>query len=326
MLQVSNGTTLDRSRWHKPLVSVIVTHYNYSDYVRDALLSVLDQTHDNWECVVVDDGSALEHRAAVERIVDGIGSAKIRLVKQENGGQTWAAYTGLDHTSGEFVCILDPDDRYAETFIEDAVAGHLNETTYCPILSTDQFLVANGEVIAGTFTWQRHRLMHSEGSVNVVPERPQVRLLHIPAWVGGWHWGSTSSMMFRRPAMELMRPKARPYWKLDADCYLAQGAHLLGGTLFLTKSLVYRTVHSGNAYFINRVLTLATSHEGKFDGQEHGRMRRQDVMAAIKANGGEALMWKSEKRRHRGVLARWKRSFDRRWRQIRNRKAHQTGR
>jgi glycosyltransferase involved in cell wall biosynthesis len=312
---------LDRSGWHEPLVSVIVTHHNYSGYVLDALLSVLDQTYENWECVVVDDGSDQPHRDAVERIVAGVGSPRIMLLQlPENIGQTPAAYAALDKTSGAFVCILDPDDRYARTFIEDAVAGHLNESVFCPVLSTDQYLVMNGAVIAGTLTWQRQRFIVPECGLLVVPERPSVRLLHFPAAWGGWHWSSTSSLMFRRSALELMRPKGPVAWPMDIDSYLAQGAHLLGGTLFLTKSLVYRTVHSGNAYMLDRVLSIE-HHVGRFDGEEHGRLRLQDVLAAIKANGGEAFLKhaKAERRRRRGLVARLGRSFSKRWRRWKGR-------
>jgi glycosyltransferase involved in cell wall biosynthesis len=322
MLQIATQTRLDRSRWHKPLVSVIVTHHNYSHHVRDALLSVLDQTYENWECVVVDDGSEPEHSAAVECIVDDIGSPKIRLVKlPENVGQMPAAFAGLDKTSGAFVCILDPDDRYAETFIEDAVTGHLNETVYCPVLAVDQYIVANGSVIAGTYTHHRRRFIETVHGLNVIPERPQVRLLYYSAGWGGWHWGSTSAIMFRRAAMELMRPNAPVDWFKEVDTYLAQGAHRLGGTLFLTKSLVYRSVHENNSYLVNRIISLE-HQEGKFDGAARGRLRLQDAIKAIKANGGEALLhrydpWAPQPRGLRGMPARLKRSFNKRWRRWR---------
>lgn len=281
---------LDRQRWHQPLVSVIITHHNYSHHVEDALLSVLDQTYENWECVVVDDASEPHHQQAVERIVNAIASSKISLLKlTENVGQTPAAFAGLDNTSGEFVCILDPDDRYAQTFIEEALAGHLNETIFCPVLSTDQYLMANGSLIAGTYTHQRLRFTEHERGVTVIPDEPQVRLLYFPPSNDGWHWGSSSSLMFRRAAVELMRPPTSLTWFRSVDSYLAQGAHRLGGTLFLTKSLVYRTVHSENSYLVNRVISIANK-QGKYDGPAHSRKVLQDALAAIKANGGEVFL------------------------------------
>jgi len=322
--QTADKTALDRSRWHKPLVSIVVTHHNYSHHVCDALLSVLDQTYDNWECVVVDDASTEDHGDAVERIVETIGSPRIRLLKlAQNVGQMRCAFAGLDDTSGEFVCVLDPDDRYAPTFLEEAVAGHLNDTVYCPVLSTDQYFMANGSVIAGTFTHQRLHFVDNERGISVIPDQPKARLLYYSSGWGGWHWGSTSSLMFRRGALELMRPPAsktrNEAWAGGpgypaVDSYLAQGAHRMGGTLFLTRSLVYRAVHPDNAYLINRVISLS-HQESKYDGPENSRRCLELALAAIKANGGEALLHQAKaQRRRRGLFARLGRSFAKRWR------------
>src|SRR5262245_48170221 len=85
---VATPVAFDRAKWHLPLVSIVVTHFNYSDHVTDALRCILDQTHDNWECVIVDDASLPAHRHALERILEEIGSPKIRLILlTENGGQ-----------------------------------------------------------------------------------------------------------------------------------------------------------------------------------------------------------------------------------------------
>lgn len=293
IVEINDLPPLNRAKWHNPLVSIIVTHHNYSDHVRDALLSVLDQSYENWECVVVDDASEPEHQIAVERIVNAIGSHKIRLVKlPENVGQIPAAFAGLDATSGEFVCILDPDDRYAEMFVEAALVGHLNEVVYCPILSTDQRFMANGAVITGTAFDRKTHFLEEEGNVSVVPEKVCNRLFYFPSSQSGWHAVSTSSMMFRRSALEYMRPHKVLSYKGSADAYLASGAHQIGGSLFLTKPLVYRMIHANNAYLHDRIIAL-----GQFKGHPSyrdrsvGLLRRQDVIEAIKANGGGVLLY-----------------------------------
>src|SRR5688572_4062712 len=134
------GPRLDRQKWHCQKISVIITHFNYSTFIGDALLSLLDQTHENWECVIVDDCSAPEERERLKQVVDAIGSPKIKVLwLPENVGQLSAFFAGFDETDGHFVCLLDPDDRYAETFLEEAVSAHLNKTIVCPIVCTDQY-------------------------------------------------------------------------------------------------------------------------------------------------------------------------------------------
>ena len=305
--------TLDRAKWHRPPVSVIVTHHNYSDHVEDALLSVIDQSYENWECVIVDDASTPAHQQRLRAIVEALGSNRIRILElAENVGQTQATYAGLDATTGEFVCILDPDDRYAQSFIEEAVAGHLNETVYCPLLSTDQYLVRDGHVITGTYIGKNLAFADRQPGGTLADHTVPGRLLYFPADHSGWHWGSTSSLMFRRPAMELMRPQKSLTYFRSVDSYLAQGAHRIGGCLVLTRPLVYRTVHRGNSYLVDGIFALGQD-KGRYDGASHSRLCLADALDAIKANGGEKHIVTPKRRKARGTLQRWRRSIGKRW-------------
>lgn len=290
LVETAELPLLNRAKWHKPLVSIIITHFNYSDHVEDALLSVLDQTHENWECVVVDDASERPHWLALEMIIRDIGSDKIRLVKlPENVGQIPAAFAGLDATSGEFVCILDPDDRYAETFIEEAVAGHLNGAVYCPVLSTDQYLITKNGMITGIYTGQNLRRLTKIGNATIIPDDVSSRLLYYQRGVSGWQFASTSSLMFRRAALQFMRPTRQLSYQRSADSYLAQGAFALGGGLFLTKPLVYRMLHTGNSWLSSHVFAIGQDH-GRPEAPRTAARCRLDVIEIIKANCGTPFL------------------------------------
>src|SRR5690349_9391665 len=144
---------LDREAWHRPLVSIIVTHHNYSAHLEDCLRSIIDQTHENWECVVVDDNSDVGHFADARGIVASIGDERFRfLALEENVGQIPAFFAGMDATKGEFICALDPDDRYAETFLAEMVAAHLNPIRAVPLISCEQRLLRGDQLISGVVT------------------------------------------------------------------------------------------------------------------------------------------------------------------------------
>jgi hypothetical protein len=83
-----------------------------------------------------------------------------------------------------------------------------------------------------------------------------------------------------------MRPRKTLAYKGSADSYLGQGAHVLGGTLFLTKPLVYRMVHSGNAYLHQSIFALGQYMGRREDQKVLGASRFADVIEAINANGG----------------------------------------
>ena len=278
---------LDRRRWYRPLISIIITHYNYSAYIRDALLSVLDQTYENWECVVVDDCSNPPHRAAVQAIIDEIGSDKIRLLAlPENGGQIPAFFAGLDATRGAFVCLLDPDDRYAESFLAEMLAAHLNDKVFCPVACCDQKLVQGDSIFSGVYTCHKLGFLswRSSNSAEVPPETME-RLLYFAPGARGWLWTSTSAMMFRRAALKLARPHKTLAYKRAADCYLAQGTHLLGGTLFVTKPLLYRGVHEANGW-LNPDLFATVQENGRPQLKNYSLECLTDVIEAIHHNGG----------------------------------------
>lgn len=300
---------LDRAQWHKPLISIVVTHHNYSEHLKDALLSVLDQTHENWECVVVDDGSREEHRRAAGAIVEAIGSEKIRLIPlPENVGQLPAVFAGLDATRGEFVCILDPDDRYAETFLAEALAAHLNGAIYAPLVCTDQYLMRDNGVITGIYGRFNKRFIEND----IVPDRIPRKLEFISPTAEKWRWTSTSAMMFRRPAMMLMRPHRKLAYKAFADTYLAQGANMLGGSLYLNQPLIYRTAHSANVYLAEGLFALSQDKR-RPDHSGVGLQCRNDVIEAIRANGAAAHL---TTRKEKNLLKRLARTIKTRWRAL----------
>jgi glycosyltransferase involved in cell wall biosynthesis len=303
-----NKRVLDREAWHHPLVSIIVIHHNYSEHVEDALLSIVDQTHERWECVVVDDVSDDGHRARASEIVDSIGDSRIRFLPlSKNVGQIQAFFTGFDQTSGEFICLLDPDDRYEATFLDAMLRVHLSHVVFCPLAGCDQHLLRGGAIMTGTNSRFNMNLIESD----VVPSDVPVRVTHTPAKRVGWHWTSTSSLMFRRPAIELMRPHRPLGYKGHADNYLGQGAHALGGSLYLNQPLVYRAVHSSNAFLSDGIFATGQT-KGRLDlAGELGKSAkcRADAIDAIRANGG---YWHLAKAR-RSALARWRRSIAKRW-------------
>ena len=88
-----------------PFVSVVIPCYNHARFLGEAIESVLAQTHQQFEIVVVDDGSS-DSTVDVAR-----GYAGVRCVSQRNQGQGVARNEGLRHIAGEFVVFLDADDR-----------------------------------------------------------------------------------------------------------------------------------------------------------------------------------------------------------------------
>lgn len=89
-------------------VSIIVPCYNQANFLPETLDSVLAQTHSDWECIVVNDGSPDNTAEVAERYASR--DSRIRHVFQENRGLSGARNRGLDEATGAWIQFLDSDD------------------------------------------------------------------------------------------------------------------------------------------------------------------------------------------------------------------------
>lgn len=98
-------------------VSVIVPLYNKRAYVRRALDSIAAQTFDDFELLVVDDGST----DGSEEIVEAYDDPRLRLIRQPNAGPGAARNRGLREARGELLAFLDADDEWLPGYLMTAV-------------------------------------------------------------------------------------------------------------------------------------------------------------------------------------------------------------
>lgn len=89
-------------------ISVIIPAYNVGEYVEECLRSLIAQTYDNIEIIVVDDGSTDGTYAVCDRIRQEDG--RIRLFRKQNGGISSARNLGLKNASGDYFMFADSDD------------------------------------------------------------------------------------------------------------------------------------------------------------------------------------------------------------------------
>lgn len=103
----------------KPLVSIIIPAYNASNYLAEAIDSVLAQTYKNYEIIVIDDGSKDEGKT--REVALGYGD-KIRYYEKENGGCASALNYGLEVMKGDYFSWLSHDDLYLPKKLEELLA------------------------------------------------------------------------------------------------------------------------------------------------------------------------------------------------------------
>jgi glycosyltransferase involved in cell wall biosynthesis len=112
----------DRKQAEKQAVAVIISNYNYSAYLAEAIQSVLAQTRKPDEIIVVDDGSTDNSRD----IALSFGSA-VKLISQQNAGVANARNTGITASKSSLIVCLDADDRLDRRYIESLLPAFTND-------------------------------------------------------------------------------------------------------------------------------------------------------------------------------------------------------
>ena len=121
------------------MISVIIPLYNKEGSIAQALDSVMAQECQDFEVVVVDDGST----DAGAAVVENYGDPRIRLVRQENAGVSAARNRGIEEARGEYVAFLDADDVWMPGFLSEIVALQ-KEFPQCRAQATNYVFNSNG--------------------------------------------------------------------------------------------------------------------------------------------------------------------------------------
>ncbi len=118
------------------LVSIITPCYNGSKYVAETIESVLSQTYSNWEMLIVDDGSKDNSADIIRSYTEKDG--RIRLIQQPNGGSANARNHGIREAKGQYIALLDADDKWKAEFLQEQVSFMKEKNTLCVFSSYDR--------------------------------------------------------------------------------------------------------------------------------------------------------------------------------------------
>ena len=100
-------------------MSVIVPTYNYGRFIGETLECLRAQTYENWECIIIDDGSTDDTAERVSRFMER--DARFKFLRQENALQAAAKNNGLRNSAGEYIQFLDADDLIESQKLEQQV-------------------------------------------------------------------------------------------------------------------------------------------------------------------------------------------------------------
>jgi glycosyltransferase involved in cell wall biosynthesis len=270
-----------------PLVSVIVTSFNYGEFITDCVRSVHAQTYDRFECIVVDDCSSDDTPAVLMTLLDELKDTRLRYLRlPRNVGQLGAQVEGFRESRGEFVVFLDADDLLFPHFIARHLFVHHNLETTVGFTSSNQWTISgDGQVLAKHHTDLVSRIYLKEGIDLEVKDAnswiPPVRGILFPFWhdkndPSMWVWGTQSTMMFRRPLLGMLLPSSpqeAESFRTCSDFYIVRFGQLIGGSFVFREALGCYRRHGANNFSQNGLIAAR---------MQTGDMRRHPALRAYR--------------------------------------------
>jgi glycosyltransferase involved in cell wall biosynthesis len=231
MVYTESSTTMDNQPHNiekNLLVSIVIGNYNYEKFINQAIDSALNQTYQNIEVIVVDDGSKDKSRD----IIVSYGNRLIPIFK-ENGGQPSNYNAGFAASRGELICFLDSDDIFLPNKVADIV----------------RIFESNEEV-----SWCFHSLQLVDAKCNplelkigtdyisaVCDFRNRIKAGKIPPYLP-----PSSALCFRRSLLEKILPMPTTKSTPGSDHYVKFMAVALTKGFLLGSNLTLQRIHDSN--------------------------------------------------------------------------------
>lgn len=215
-----------------PQFSVLIATYNQAEYLAETLDTVAAQTCGDYEVVVVNDGSSDDTEVVLaawaERFRQGHAN-RVAALTTANGGQSAAMEHGFSTCRGQWVCLLDSDDRWLPHKLE-RLAEAISATPGAGMVHHPLYVIDNKGERTGDIRPKRARL--SDGDLRA--EIRRTSRIVAPA---------TSGMVLRADIFAQLVPMPTKAFRTAADMYLALGAGLLTPVRALEEPLAEYRMH-----------------------------------------------------------------------------------
>jgi len=166
------------------MFSVIIPLYNKAAYIEKAIESVLNQTYQEFELIVVDDGSTDNPLNNLEFIIHNSqfkkqeSSTKIRIINQENQGVSVARNNGVKLANYEYIAFLDADDWWEPTYLEE-LKSLIEEYPKAGIYGSSYYKVKNDKYIPANIGVEQD---FECGLINYF--KVYAKTMYMPLWTG----------------------------------------------------------------------------------------------------------------------------------------------
>lgn len=150
------------------IVSIVVASYNMGDYIGLTIESILKQTYQSFELIIIDDGSTDN---TPDQVAQFLHESNIKYIKQENQGQPKAKNRGIREASGKYIAFCDADDIWTPDKLELQLQCFANNTDIGVVYSEVSYIDGEGSPITKEKPYERHQGVITEQLIlkNFIP-------------------------------------------------------------------------------------------------------------------------------------------------------------
>ncbi len=203
-----------------PVVSVITPTYNRAEFLKETVGSILNQTFENFEYIIVDDGSTDE----TSKVLHAFKDPRVHVLKQSNHGEVSAINRAWSNARGRYVAIVSSDDPVLPLWLEDMVA------------------TLDGDAVA-TVAYPDWIMIDDEGETEKVIRTPDYRQYEM---VAEFEAPVGPGALIRKSAGDLLSTPRRPEYRYCADLDMWLRLSMIGHLVRVPKVLATWRSHPGS--------------------------------------------------------------------------------
>ena len=224
-------------------VSVVMTSYNYGDYIGQAIDSVFNQIYENWELIIIDDGSTDGSQKIIEKYISQNPHKTIFIKNEKNLGLKASTEIALTKVSGKYTAFLESDDVWTKDHLSKKVSAaekHKNAS----LIYSNLDIICDEKVNIDKYTDYLNYCRYAGWIINRRNQKPfRIVFFRNPVV-------SFSNIFIKSELVnDLILIKEYEIW---SDWQLVMQAALKGEFVYLPEKLVYWRVH--NESFNNRFM------------------------------------------------------------------------
>jgi len=211
------------------MISVIMDNYNYEKYISEAIESVLMQDFEDFELIIVDDGSKDNSREIIEKYAKK--DKRIKPIFKKNGGQASAFNVGVENAKGELIIFIDSDDKFKQGKLKKVYEAYKKGYEY---IVNDYELIGDTSYDYGPY--------YPYGGYN----------LFLVYFLTIFTGSTTSNISISKNLADKIFPiKNEKFFRIRADDVVVFSASMMSEMYFLDDILTEYRIHGSNLFACN---------------------------------------------------------------------------